>query len=88
LDNAREGLNMVPDHFRQLDNQAVNKDYKGSRYDKGHLASVYLADSQCCADATFTLTNTAPQNPSFNRGQWRILEEKIAEELTKRCLSK
>ncbi|XP_056585678.1 endonuclease domain-containing 1 protein-like [Triplophysa dalaica] len=49
--------------------QALNEDYVNSGYDKGHLAPVYQASSQKCADATFTLTNAAPQNLSFNRGQ-------------------
>uniref|UniRef100_A0A8C2EN98 Endonuclease domain-containing 1 protein n=1 Tax=Cyprinus carpio TaxID=7962 RepID=A0A8C2EN98_CYPCA len=88
LDNPGEGPNMVPDHSRQSSNQAVSDDYKQSSFDRGHLAPVYLASSQDCADATFTLTNAAPQNLYFNRGQWRILEEEIAKELTKRCLSK
>ncbi|KAI2644994.1 Endonuclease domain-containing 1 protein [Labeo rohita] len=70
------------------DNQALNGDYEGSGYDKGHLAPVYQAQSQDCADATFTLTNAAPQNPSFNRGQWRVLENKIAADLSNRCLPK
>ncbi|RXN14740.1 endonuclease domain-containing 1 -like protein [Labeo rohita] len=67
LDDAGEGPNMVPEPFRQSDNQAVSDDYKDSGYDKGHLAPVFLAGSQGCADATFTLTNAAPQDPSFNR---------------------
>uniref|UniRef100_A0A672L4R6 Uncharacterized protein n=1 Tax=Sinocyclocheilus grahami TaxID=75366 RepID=A0A672L4R6_SINGR len=68
--------------------QALNGDYENSRYDKGHLAPVYQAQSQSCAYATFTLTNAAPQNPSFNRGQWKVLEKKIAEELSYQCLPK
>ncbi|XP_058637935.1 endonuclease domain-containing 1 protein-like [Onychostoma macrolepis] len=66
--------------------QALNGDYEKSRFDKGHLAPVYQANSQICADATFTLTNAAPQNPSFNRGQWRVLEGNIAKELSDQCL--
>uniref|UniRef100_A0A673GYX4 Uncharacterized protein n=1 Tax=Sinocyclocheilus rhinocerous TaxID=307959 RepID=A0A673GYX4_9TELE len=88
LDNPGEGPNMVPHHSRKSSNQAVNDDYKKSDFDKGHLIPVYMASSQDCSDATFTLTNAAPQNRNFNRGQWRILEEKIAKELTERCLSK
>ncbi|XP_067261202.1 endonuclease domain-containing 1 protein-like isoform X2 [Chanodichthys erythropterus] len=48
--------------------QALNGDYEKSGYDRGHLAPVYQAQSQSCSDATFTLANAAPQNPSFNRG--------------------
>ncbi len=67
--------------------QAVNEDYENSGYDRGHLAPVFQAKSQSCADATFTLTNAAPQNLSFNRGQWRVLEGNIAKELSDQCLS-
>ncbi|XP_016119071.1 endonuclease domain-containing 1 protein-like, partial [Sinocyclocheilus grahami] len=88
LDDPEKGPNMVPGHSRQSSNQAVSDDYKHSGFDKGHLVPVYMASSQDCSDATFTLTNAAPQNLHFNRGKWRILEEKIAKELTERCLSK
>ncbi|XP_066518346.1 endonuclease domain-containing 1 protein-like [Hoplias malabaricus] len=43
----------------QYNHQAVNADYAKSGYNKGHLAPVYHAESQSCADATFTLTNLA-----------------------------
>ncbi|KTG01353.1 hypothetical protein cypCar_00048257, partial [Cyprinus carpio] len=68
------------------DHQALNGDYKKSKYDRGHLAPVFQAQSQSCADATFTLTNAAPQNSSFNRGQWRVLERNIAKNLSNQCL--
>uniref|UniRef100_A0A9J7ZVC9 Endonuclease domain-containing 1 protein-like n=1 Tax=Cyprinus carpio carpio TaxID=630221 RepID=A0A9J7ZVC9_CYPCA len=67
------------------DHQALNRDYKKSKHDRGHLEPVFQAQSQGCADATFTLTNAAPQKPSFNRGQWRVLERNIAEELSNQC---
>ncbi|XP_048053712.1 endonuclease domain-containing 1 protein-like [Megalobrama amblycephala] len=65
--------------------QALNRDYVRSGSDRGHLQPVFQANSQSCADATFTLTNAAPQNPSFNRGQWRALEEKMANKLSEQC---
>ncbi|KAL7846051.1 hypothetical protein AOLI_G00242430 [Acnodon oligacanthus] len=71
-----------------IQKQAVNQDYeKKSRplYDKGHLAPVYHARSKSCADATFTLTNAAPQDRSFNRGQWRKTEEGVAEDVKQKC---
>ncbi|ROI62426.1 Endonuclease domain-containing 1 protein [Anabarilius grahami] len=70
------------------EHQALNGDYEKSGFDKGHLAPVYQAQSQSCSDATFTLTNAAPQNPSFNSGQWRVLEENIAKALSEQYLPK
>nr|XP_021326782.1 uncharacterized protein LOC767704 isoform X2 [Danio rerio] len=67
------------------ENQALNKDYYRSGFDRGHLAPVYHANSQECADATFTLTNAAPQNHSFNRVEWRLLEKSIANDLSITC---
>ncbi|XP_052403163.1 endonuclease domain-containing 1 protein-like [Carassius gibelio] len=68
--------------------QALNDNYTKSKYDKGHLAPVFQAQSQGCSDATFTLTNAAPQDPSFNRGQWKKLERNIAKNLSDQCLPK
>ncbi|XP_052403105.1 endonuclease domain-containing 1 protein [Carassius gibelio] len=68
--------------------QALSRDYIKSKHDRGHLEPVFQANSQGCANATFTLTNAAPQDPSFNRGQWRKLEEKMAEKLSNQCLPK
>ncbi|KAL0151497.1 hypothetical protein M9458_053202, partial [Cirrhinus mrigala] len=65
--------------------QALNEDYVKSDHDKGHLEPVFQANSQGCANATFTLTNAAPQNPSFNRGKWRDLEKEIADKLSDQC---
>ncbi|ROI62428.1 Endonuclease domain-containing 1 protein [Anabarilius grahami] len=61
--------------------QALNRDYVNSGFHRGHLAPVYQARSQDCADATFTLTNVAPQNPSFNSGKWWNVEETLAKDL-------
>uniref|UniRef100_A0A3B4CBH9 Endonuclease n=1 Tax=Pygocentrus nattereri TaxID=42514 RepID=A0A3B4CBH9_PYGNA len=68
-----------------IQNQAVNDDYANSGYDRGHLAPVLHATSQSCSDATFTLTNAAPQDKSFNRGQWRITEKAVADTLVQNC---
>ncbi|KAF4074883.1 hypothetical protein AMELA_G00228360 [Ameiurus melas] len=72
----------------QIDNQAKNADYVGSDYDKGHLAPVLHANSQNCSDATFTLTNAAPQNSSFNRGKWKVTEREMAVFLNNSCITK
>ncbi len=76
------------DIHKRGNHQAVKGDYANSGYDRGHLAPVFQANSQSCADATFTLTNAAPQNLSFNQGQWRVLEGNIAKELSDQCLPK
>ena len=53
-------------------------DYKGSGYDRGHLAPA--ADFRWSAEAmsdTFYLSNMSPQDPSFNRGIWADLEAAV-----------
>jgi len=53
-------------------------DYKKSGYDKGHMLPA--ADMSWSADAmreTFYYSNVSPQVPSFNRGAWKKLEEKV-----------
>ncbi|XP_053471107.1 endonuclease domain-containing 1 protein-like [Ictalurus furcatus] len=71
------GLNIV--------NQAVYDDYSGSGFHRGHLFPVSHANSQDCSDATFTLTNAAPQNPSFNSGKWKVTEREMAYVLNTDC---
>ena len=53
-------------------------DYRGSEYDRGHMAPA--ADFKWSEEAmsdTFFLSNMAPQEPSFNRGIWADLEAVI-----------
>ncbi len=50
-------------------------DYRGSGYDRGHMAPA--ADFKWSEEAmsdTFYMSNMAPQEPSFNRGIWADLE--------------
>ncbi|XP_071756531.2 endonuclease domain-containing 1 protein-like [Centroberyx gerrardi] len=54
--------------------QALNRDYEGSGYDKGHLYPVFHTATQSAMLATSTLTNAAPQDSSFNRGKWKSHE--------------
>lgn len=65
--------------------QALNSDYEGSGYDRGHLFPVYHTHNAETMLATFTLTNAAPQGPSFNRGQWKKHEDDIATMLQQNC---
>lgn len=55
-------------------------DYKGSGYDRGHL--VPAADMRYSKESmreSFFMSNISPQNPNFNRGIWRKLEQLIRE---------
>ncbi|XP_067303621.1 endonuclease domain-containing 1 protein-like [Pseudorasbora parva] len=64
--------------------QAVNRDYKGSGYDRGHLYPVQHTNNHISMLATSTLTNAAPQNSSFNQGAWRVHEAAVITDLKKR----
>ncbi|CAK6978130.1 endonuclease domain-containing 1 protein-like [Scomber scombrus] len=70
------------------DNQALNDDYDGSGYHRGHLVPVYHRNAKQCIDATFTLTNAAPQYPKFNSGAWRVAEATVAKTLDTDCLNR
>ncbi|KAM4664995.1 endonuclease domain-containing 1 protein-like [Discoglossus pictus] len=69
-------LSGVPsDLIRQV--QAVNSDYSGSGYHKGHLnPNADHADGPG-QKATYTLTNVAPMNGSLNSGQWSTNERRV-----------
>jgi endonuclease G len=57
---------------------ASNEDYKGSVYDRGHLApSVDMCYSYQTMVESFYLSNITPQAPSFNRGIWEKLEQQV-----------
>lgn len=61
-----------------LTGSASLADYRGSGYDRGHL--VPAADmnwSHQSMSESFLMSNMSPQNPGFNRGIWRKLEEQI-----------
>ena len=50
-------------------------DYKGSGYDRGHLAPAGdMKMSTISMSESFYLSNISPQSPSLNRGAWRSLE--------------
>ncbi|MBC6996029.1 DNA/RNA non-specific endonuclease [Neolewinella lacunae] len=55
---------------------ATDNDYRGSGYDRGHLAPFAdFAYDASLADETFLLSNISPQARQFNQGVWRELEE-------------
>ncbi|MFY7990881.1 MAG: DNA/RNA non-specific endonuclease [Fluviicola sp.] len=57
---------------------ATNEDYKGSGYDRGHLAPAGdMGYSAKTMRESFYYSNMSPQNPSFNRGIWKKLEGQV-----------
>ncbi len=53
-------------------------DYKGSGYDRGHLAPAGdMTYSVKAMEESFLMTNIAPQTPGFNRGIWKKLETQV-----------
>jgi len=60
------------------DDRAELSDYRGSGYDRGHLApAADMARSRIAMSESFLLTNIAPQEPGFNRGIWKRLETEV-----------
>lgn len=56
--------------------------YKGSGYDRGHMAPNYAIATRFGTEAqkkTFYMSNIAPQRPGLNRGPWREVEHRIAD---------
>lgn len=50
-------------------------DYRGSGYDRGHLApAADMKISDLAMRDSFYMSNMSPQDPSFNRGIWKKLE--------------
>lgn len=71
-----------PSHFTADDRQPLEfrwraADYAGGRWDIGHLCEAPAQRSVSGERATFLFTNTMPQSPALNRGQWAQLEKYI-----------
>ena len=61
-----------------IKNSAALNDYKGSGYDRGHLAPA--ADMKYNSNSmseSFYLSNVSPQSANFNRGIWKKIEKQI-----------
>ncbi len=59
---------------------ATLEDYKGSGYDRGHLApAADMAFHARAMSESFLLSNMSPQHKSFNRGVWSRLEDQVRE---------
>ena len=71
----RTGLTFKNDTKIKLLN---DKDYKGTKYDKGHLVSAEDFAYDCkLQELTFRYYNCLPQYYSLNRGQWKRYESEI-----------
>ncbi len=70
------------DNFREdpsvSSGSASNLDYAKSGYDRGHLApAADMKWSEKAMSESFYYSNMSPQLPAFNRGIWKMLEEKL-----------
>jgi len=70
------------DNFREdpeiTTGSATLADYRGSGYDRGHLApAADMAFSVKTMDESFYLSNMSPQRGEFNRGVWKDLEAQV-----------
>jgi len=70
------------DDFRSDPNvktgSASLSDYKGSGYDRGHLAPAgIMKTSEMAMSESFYMSNMSPMNTSFNRGIWKRLENQV-----------
>ena len=77
-DEVRGTLNRT-DNFRAdpriSTGSAGLSDYRGSGYDRGHLApAADMKWSTAAMSESFLMSNMTPQVPGFNRGIWKKLE--------------
>jgi len=53
-------------------------DYRGSGFDRGHLAPAGdMKWDELAMSQSFLMSNMSPQTPAFNRGIWRKLETEV-----------
>lgn len=75
--NARRQDNFRRDPLVSTET-ASSRAYRGSGFDRGHMAPAGdMKLNRTAMSESFYMSNMAPQNPSFNRGIWRELEEQI-----------
>ncbi len=57
---------------------ATTADYRGSGYDRGHLAPAGdMKWDKRAMSTSFLMSNMSPQAPQFNRQIWRLLEAQV-----------
>lgn len=83
LDKSRISGNIERTNNFRVDSKvttgsATLADYKGSGYDRGHLAPAGdMKKDRISMSQSFLMSNIAPQNASFNRGGWKKLENLV-----------
>ncbi|MFM7566148.1 MAG: DNA/RNA non-specific endonuclease [Flavobacteriales bacterium] len=69
--------NFIPDP-KVSTGSAMASDYANSGYDRGHLApAADMGWSERAMSESFYYSNMSPQEPGFNRGIWKKLEEQV-----------
>lgn len=69
--------NFKPDPLVTTGTADVN-DYKGSNYDRGHLApAADMAFDETAMKESFYFSNISPQDAGLNRGLWKKLETSV-----------
>ncbi len=81
-DEIESGTIERTDNFRSdtsiVTGSASLADYRGSGFDRGHLAPAGdMKWDQLAMSQSFLMSNMSPQLPAFNRGIWRKLETEV-----------
>lgn len=77
INNINRTNNYREDVFNNT-TSASPDDYQNSGYDMGHLAPAKtMSQNEVSMSESFYLSNISPQLPSFNRGIWKRLENKV-----------
>jgi endonuclease G len=64
--------------YKVTTGSASLSDFKGSGYDRGHLAPAGdMKWSSTAMSESFYMSNMSPQKPGFNRGIWKKLESSV-----------
>lgn len=78
IHSAKRRDKFHPDPQLPVKLQVTPKEYSRSGYDRGHLApAADFSYSQEANDATFVMSNMAPQTGNLNRNSWKDLEEQV-----------